>query len=99
MSSTTIALENAIINYSQYGRGISFWCDAGAGNNSITLLNSQINCTDADGGSSSANRGISFYKSNHSSLTVNNSTVTAGHYAVRLVGDDVTANICASPHP
>ena len=26
-------------------------------------------------------------------MTLNNSTVTAGHYAVRLVGDDVTANI------
>jgi len=92
MSSTTIAFENAIINFSQTGRGISFWCYGGTGNNAITLLNSQLNCIDADGGSDQANRGIS-YNSDSSSLTLNNSTVTAGHYAINMLGDGCIVTI------
>ena len=97
MISTTIALENTIINYSQVGRGLSFWCTGDTGsnsiNNSISLLNSQINCIDANGSSNTANRGISFYDCDHSSLTLTNSTVTAGHYALNIFGDGLTVNI------
>ena len=81
---TTILLSEAVIRYGQTGRGISLGTDSDTYNNHITLNASYILCTDANGSSNVNNRGISFYGSADSSLTLVDSEVSAGHYALTL---------------
>jgi len=96
ISYISISLENTTINYSETGRGISLGSTgASQHDNAISLVNSNIECA-ATGLSNQANRGISYYMSSDSTLTLTNSTVTAGHYALTLNSPGLVANISGS---
>ena len=94
LSNTKIVLKSSRIDYGQRGgRGISLGADTMTDNNHIEIIDSEIVCTDANGNSTTANRGISFYKSSNSSLKVSGSTITAGHYALCLNSPSLQVDI------
>jgi hypothetical protein len=84
LAGTHIRLSDAQIDYSQSGRGIALGTDVDTHDNHIVLERSKILCVDADGRSSADNRGISIFQSADSSLTIRDSEISAGHYALTL---------------
>ncbi|MEI6091131.1 MAG: right-handed parallel beta-helix repeat-containing protein [bacterium] len=93
LSYISIEMDNSIINYSELGgKGILFGTSGGSttGNN-ISVLNSTIQCTATV--NSDYSKGIAWYMSSASTLTVTNSTITSGHYAIRTQCPGLAANI------
>ncbi|VGO22241.1 dockerin type I domain-containing protein [Pontiella sulfatireligans] len=97
LSYVSITLDDSVINYGEASIGILLGTPGSGGSgshNAIALANSRIECVATS--ASSYSKGIGWYYSSESTLDVTDSTITSGHYAIRLDCPGLVANIHGS---